>query len=140
MAAFNKVILIGNLCSDPELKTTANGISVTSFNLAVARRKTAKEQEPQTDFINCVAWRGTAEFISKYFTKGKAILLVGSIQTRSWTDKDGQKRYATEVIADEAQFVEKKSDSSVSNPSSSAPYAKSTVDFEEQTSDEDLPF
>ena len=140
MAAFNKVILIGNLCSDPELKTTANGISVTSFNIAVARRKTAKEQEPQTDFINCVAWRGTAEFISKYFTKGKAILLVGSIQTRSWTDKDGQKRYATEVVADEAQFVEKKSDSTETNPSSSAPYANSTVDFEEQTADEDLPF
>lgn len=140
MAAFNKVILIGNLCADPELKTTANGISVTSFNLAVARRKTAKGQEPQTDFFPIVAWRGTAEFISKFFNKGKSILIVGSLQTRSWTDNDGNKRYVTEVVADEAQFVEKKSDSSAENTTSASPYATAKVAFEEQTADEDLPF
>lgn len=161
MAAFNKVILIGNLCADPELKTTQNGVSVTSFSIAVGRRK-VKDQEPQTDFITVVAWRNTAEFICKYFQKGKAILVVGSLQTRNWTDNEGNKRYATEVVAEEAQFVEKKNDStspvnaqnSPSNGTSSipyqvptqtanssnSPYSVDSVGFEEMTSDEDLPF
>lgn len=161
MAAFNKVILIGNLVADPELKTTQNGVSVTSFSIAVGRRK-VKDQEPQTDFINCVAWRNTAEFICNYFQKGKAILIVGSIQTRNWTDQEGQKRYATEVVAEEAQFVEKKSDSASpveaskmhsngtqSSPyqvpaqdanSSNSPYSSQAVKFEEMTGDDDLPF
>ena len=160
MASFNKVILIGNLTADPELKTTPNGVSVTSFSIAVGRRK-VKDQEPQTDFINCVAWRNTAEFICNYFQKGKAILIVGSLQTRNWTDQNGQKRYATEVVAEEAQFVEKKGDSASpvessrmpSNASSDAsyqvpsqtanssnsPYSSQAVQFEEMTS-EDLPF
>ena len=146
MAAFNKVILIGNLCADPELKTTPNGVSVTSFSLAVGRKFSSKDQEPQTDFINCVAWRSTAEFICKYFQKGKSILIVGSLQTRSWTDNDGNKRYATEVVADEANFIEKKSESAgVQSPSqtansSNSPYSVQSVGFEEMTSDEDLPF
>ena len=161
MAAFNKVILIGNLCVDPELKQTPNGVSVTSFSLAVGRRK-VKDQEPQTDFINCVAWRNTAKFICKYFQKGKAILVVGSLQTRSWEDQNGQKRYATEVVAEEAQFVEKKSESaspvnaseSHSNASpptpyqgysqeansQNSPYSSQAVQFEEMTGDDDLPF
>jgi single-strand DNA-binding protein len=145
MAAFNKVILIGNLCADPELKTTPNGVSVTSFRLAVGRKFSSKDQEPQTDFINCVAWRGTAEFICKYFQKGKSILIVGSIQTRSWDDQNGQKQYATEVVADEAQFVEKKSESAAMHSpspnanSSNSPYSSQSVGFEEMTS-EDLPF
>lgn len=161
MAAFNKVILIGNLCADPELKQTPNGVSVTSFSLAVGRRK-VKDQEPQTDFINIVAWRNTAEFICKYFQKGKSILIVGFLQTRSWTDNEGNKRYATEVVADEAQFVEKKSDSTspidssrmpsngsspktyqvpIESPnSSSKPYSDYPVAFEEMTGDDDLPF
>lgn len=145
MAAFNKVILIGNLCADPELKTTPNGVSVTSFSIAVGRRK-VKDQEPQTDFINIVAWRGTAEFICKYFQKGKAILVVGSLQTRSWEDQNGQKRYVTEVVAEEAQFVEKKSESagmqspSPSTNSSNSPYSSQTTEFEEMTGDDDLPF
>ena len=145
MAAFNKVILIGNLTSDLELKQTQNGISVTSFSIAVGRRK-VKDQEPQTDFINCVAWRSTAEFICKYFQKGKSILIVGSLQTRTWEDQNGQKRYVTEVVADEAQFVEKKSESagmqspSQSANSSNSPYSVQSVGFEEMTSDEDLPF
>lgn len=161
MAALNKVILIGNLCADPELKTTPNGVSVTSFSIAVGRRK-VKDQEPQTDFINIVAWRNTAEFICNYFQKGKAILIVGSIQTRNWTDQEGQKRYATEVVAEEAQFVEKKSDSASpaeaskmhSNGtqdapnqvpaenanSSNSPYSSQAVQFEEMTGDDDLPF
>ena len=161
MAAFNKVILIGNLCADPELKTTQNGVSVTSFSLAVGRRK-VKDQEPQTDFITVVAWRNTAEFICKYFQKGKSILIVGSLQTRTWEDQNGQKRHATEVVAEEAQFVEKKSDSAptvessrmpsnstsaVPNQghtqnanSSNTPYSVQPVGFEEMTADEDLPW
>lgn len=160
MAAFNKVILIGNIATDLELKQTQNGISVTSFRLAVGRRK-VKDQEPQTDFINCVAWRGTAEFISKYFQKGKTILVVGSLQTRTWEDQNGQKQHVTEVVADDAQFVEKKSDNaspvnaseshsnaSSSMPyqgypqdvnSSSKPYSDYPAEFEEMSS-EDLPF
>ena len=145
MAAFNKVILIGNLCADPELKQTQNGISVTSFSLAVSRRK-VKDQEPQTDFITVVAWRNTAEFISKYFQKGKAILIVGSLQTRNWEDQNGQKRYATEVVADEAQFIEKKGESepkqspSQNANSQNSPYSSQPVAFEEMTGDDDLPF
>ena len=144
MAAFNKVILIGNLTSDPELKQTQNGISVTSFSLAVGRRK-VKDQEPQTDFINCVAWRGTAEFICNYFQKGKSILIVGSLQTRNWEDQNGQKRYVTEVVVDEANFIEKKSESAgMQSPSqtansSNSPYSSQSVQFEEMSS-EDLPF
>lgn len=147
MATFNKVILIGNLCADPELKQTQNGVSVTSFSLAVSRRK-VKDKEPQTDFINIVAWRSTAEFICKYFQKGKAILVVGSLQTRTWEDQNGQKRYVTEVVADEAQFVEKKSESAtMQSPSptansSNSPYSEqgNGIAFEEMSSDEDLPF
>ena len=116
MAAFNKVILIGNLCADPELKSTSNGVKVTSFNLAVSRNKSSKDSTPQTDFISVVAWRNTAEFITKYLQKGKSILIVGSLQTRNWIDQHGQKRYVTEVVADEAQFVEKKSSESVAGP------------------------
>lgn len=101
----NKVILAGRLIADPELKTTPSGLSVTSFTVAVDRRF---GKEKQTDFINCVAWRQTAEFITKYFVKGSAICIVGSIQTRKFTDKNGNNRIAVEVLADEVTFVESK--------------------------------
>ena len=144
MASFNKVILIGNLTADPELKQTQNGISVTSFSIAVSRRFSSKSTDnaPQADFINIVAWRNTAEFITKYFQKGKNILIVGSIQSRSWTDQNGQKRYTTEVVAEEAQFVEKKSDGSPVTGATPAPYGASPKDvaFEEMSTDDDLPF
>lgn len=106
---FNKVILGGRMTSDAELKTTPSGVTVTTFSVAV-NRKTAKDQEQKTDFINCVAWRTTAEFISRYFHKGSSIFLVGSLQQRSWEDKDGNKRYAVEVIANEAYFVDSKNE------------------------------
>ena len=145
MASFNKVILIGNLTADPELKQTQNGISVTSFSIAVSRRFSSKSTEnaQQADFINVVAWRNTAEFITKYFQKGKSILVVGSLQSRSWTDQNGQKRYVTEVVAEEAQFVERKSDgSSPMSGAAPAPYGASPKDvaFEEMSTDDDLPF
>lgn len=137
MASLNKVILIGHLTADPELKTTPNGVSVTSFSIGVSR-KYSKGEQPQTDFINIVAWRTTAEFVTKYFRKGNAICICGSIQTRSWTANDGSKRYATEVIADEASFVEKKSDSG--NNTADVGYSAAGADWEEVDSDSDLPF
>ena len=101
----NKAIIAGRLTADPELKTTPSGLSVTSFTVAVDRRF---GKEKQTDFINCVAWRSTAEFITKYFSKGNSICVCGSIQTRNYTDKNGNKRTAVEVVAEEATFCEGK--------------------------------
>ena len=120
MANFNlnKVILGGRLTADPELKTTPSGISVTSFTVAVNRRFGGKAgEEAQADFINVTAWRQTAEFITKYFRKASSICIAGSIQTRSWADQQGQKRFATEIVADEAYFVDAKSEM----PGQSAP-------------------
>ncbi len=106
MASFNKVILIGNMTADPELKQTTSGTSVCSFSIAVNRRFAKAEQGQQNvDFINIVTWRQSAEFVCRYFKKGNPILVCGQLQTRSWTDNQGQKRYATEVVADEVSFV-----------------------------------
>lgn len=147
MANFNlnKVILGGRLTSDIELKQTPSGVSVCSFSLAV-NRKYSKEGEQQADFINCQAWRGTAEFISKYFGKGSAICVVGSIQTRTWTDQNGQKRYATEVVVDEAMFVDGKNDTQATeapNPTNYIPDAykvPQNANFEATDVDDGLPF
>jgi single-strand DNA-binding protein len=106
----NKVILGGRLTADPELKTTQSGISVLSFSIAI-NRKVGKDKDPQTDFITCQAWRQTAEFISRYFKKGSCICIAGSLQVRKWEDNNGQKRYATEVVVDEAMFVDSKNES-----------------------------
>lgn len=134
MASFNKVILVGNLVADPELKKTQSGVSVCSFQIAVNRRF-QKEGKQETDFFGIVAWRNTAEFVSRYFHKGKPILVCGQLQTRIWTDQNGQKRYTTEVVADEATFVENKS-----NESSAPSYAGDQSGFEELSSEEELPF
>ena len=108
---FNKVIIGGRIANDFELKSTPSGISVTSFTVAVNRSYRAKNgEQPQADFINVTAWRQNAEFITRNFHKSSSICIVGSIQTRSYTDKQGQKRYATEVVADEAYFVDSKSE------------------------------
>lgn len=140
---FNKVILGGRLTADIELKQTPSGVSVCSFSIAV-NRKYSIGGEQQTDFINCQAWRGTAEFISKYFKKGSAICVTGSIQTRSWDDQNGNKRYATEVVIDEAMFVDGKNDaqgSETSNPNTYIPDAynpRTEPNFED--SEDSLPF
>ena len=151
----NKVVLCGRLTQDPELKQTGSGISVVTFTLAINRRYQAKTadgsaaSQQQADFISVVAWRQTAEFISRYFRKGSALCVTGSIQTRSWQDQQGQKRYATEVVAGDAMFVDSKNDGGTpggqytpdaySAPSySSAPAA--APKFEELKTDEDLPF
>ena len=108
--AFNKVILVGNLVADPELKQTPSGVSVVSFTLAVQRRFAKADDAQQADFINIVAWRQTAEFVARYFTKGRSMLVCGAIQTRNFTDQNGQKRYITEVVADEVSFVDRRPD------------------------------
>ncbi len=146
----NKVVLAGRITADPELKQTASGISVLSFTIAVNRRFASRSEqgENQADFINVVAWRQTAEFIAKYFRKGSAICVTGSIQTRSWQDNQGQRRYATEVVADEANFVESRGEGSNQSYSqdsfASAPsYSSnpgSAPNFEEHNTDDDLPF
>lgn len=111
MANFNinKSILGGRLTADPELKQTASGISACTFTVAVNRRY-SKDGQQEADFINCQAWRQTAEFITRYFRKGSSICIIGSIQTRSWQDQNGQKRFATDVVVDEALFVDGKND------------------------------
>lgn len=110
MTGLNKIILMGNLTKDPELKTTPNGVAVATFSVAVGRRFAKQGDEVTADFFNVVAWRNTAEFVSKYFTKGSSISIVGSVQNRSYTDMQGQKRYVTEVIADECYFTGNKSE------------------------------
>lgn len=109
---FNKVILGGRLTADPELRTTPSGVSVASFTIAVNRRDFGKSDEKQNaDFFNVTAWRQTAEFITRFFRKSSSICVVGSIQTRTWQGTDGQKKFATEIVADEAYFVDAKSES-----------------------------
>lgn len=110
----NKVILLGRLTKEPELRHTPQGVSVCSFSIAVNRRF-AKEGQQDADFINCIAWRNTAEFITKYFRKGNMIAVVGSIQTRIWEDANGKKQYATEVIVDETYFTGSKENNSHSD-------------------------
>ena len=143
----NKVILAGRLTNDPELKQTATGVSVLSFTLAVNRRYASKneqgESQTQADFITVVAWRNTADFIARYFRKGSAICITGSIQTRSWQDQQGQRRYATEVVADEAMFVDSRSESGMSDGYQAPAFssgASVTPSFEEHNTDDDLPF
>lgn len=137
--AFNRVILIGNFVSDPELKTTTNGINVTRFRIAVNRRFTRNGEQPQTDFFDIVAWRGTAEFICKHFTKGKPILVSGMLLNNNWTDNEGVKHYAVEVVADEVTFVEGKRDSS-QPAANNAPSYGIPEGLEDLGADDECPF
>lgn len=104
----NKVILMGRLTRDPELRSTSSQTSYCSFTLAVDRRFKSANGERQTDFINCTAWRQTAEFVSRYFRQGSRLVLVGSIQTSSWEDQEGKRQYRTDVLADEVYFADSK--------------------------------
>ena len=153
---FNKVILGGRLTADPELKTTPSGVAVTTFSIAVNRRYAKEGEETKADFFNVTAWRGLAEFITKYFRKASSIVITGSLQTRNWVDDNGQKHYATEIVADEAYFVDSKNESAataqnaapvaeavVMNPTVYMPDAYKTAGpnlFEEIKDDEELPF
>ena len=154
----NKVILVGRLAKDPDLRATASGTSVCSFTVACDRRYVKQSEERKADFINCIAWRQAAESIAKYFAKGHRIALEGAIQTRNWTDNEGKTRYATEVVVDQWEFVQSKSETGAGayeKPSSSLypPYQESgsvpaTGDIDGFTvcpvgipiEDEDLPF
>jgi single-strand DNA-binding protein len=159
MASFNKVILIGNLTADPELRQTPTGISVCRFTIAINRRfsRNADQGQQSADFITIVAWRERAEFVTRYFKKGRPILICGQIQSRNWTDPQGAKHYATEVVADEVSFVENKSDSQGASasadgaPASGSAYTPDAYGtpaysnsgnsgFEEIPNDSDLPF
>lgn len=137
----NKVILVGRLTRDPELRSTPSGVNVCSFSIAVNRRF-AKEGQQNADFINCVAWRNTAEFIAKYFSKGRMIGIVGSLQTGRY-EKDGQTHYTTDVVVDEAYFADSKNSQ---DSSAAAPVNNTTADFNADSgfmpipADDDLPF
>ena len=132
----NKVELLGRLTRDPEIRyTQSNNIPVTSFSLAVNRRFVKEGEERQADFINIVAWNKTAEFCSKYFKKGQQVAIIGRIQTRTWDDDQGQKHYATEVIAEEVYFADFKKDSTSYD---NEPVENTTSPFD--NSDMDLPF
>ena len=155
----NKVVLAGRLTAEPELKQTQSNIAVLSFTLAINRRfskgSDGQPAQQQADFISCVAWRQTAEFISRYFHKGSCLCVTGSIQTRNWQDQQGNRRYATEVVADEVNFVDSKNENSAGRQTSggagympesygSAPSITGSDNgaprFEEMANDDDLPF
>lgn len=133
----NVVCLMGRVTATPELKTTPSGNSVTSFTLAVDRSYTPKGQERQTDFITCVAWRGTAEFITRHFRKGQRMAVKGELQQRSYTANDGSKRNVFEVIVDGAFFCESKAEPSVEMAAATKNNGFVPLDI---TADEDLPF
>lgn len=136
----NVVVLDGRLTATPELKTTGSGTSVTTVTMAVERRFKSKDGEKITDFINCVAWRNTAEFITHYFKKGDPIAITGEIQTRKYKDKQGNNRVAVEVVITDARFVPSSKTDNGNNDESnySAPPANDA--FVEMPLDEDLPF
>lgn len=144
----NNVVLMGRLVAAPELRSTGTGISVTSFTLAVERAYAKSGEQRQADFIDCVAWRNTAEFITKYFQKGSMIAITGSIQTRNYEDKNGNKRKAVEILVDNASFCGSKAETGTGGysvpeaPAAPAPSftSGSESDFEEISEDDDLPF
>lgn len=145
---FNKVMIGGRLTADPENSQTTSGISVTKFSVAVNRRFAKDNSQQQTDFFNVTAWRATADFVSKYFKKGSSIFVIGTLQNRSWTDQNGQKRYATDIVAEEVSFVDSRSESSSSgqyvpdsyNAEPSFSGGAEAPKFEEIKGDDDLPF
>lgn len=137
----NSVCLMGRLTADPELKSTQLGVSVCNFRIAVDRTYTPKGQEKQTDFINIVTWRSTAEFVSRYFRKGQLVAVQGSIQTGQYTDRDGNKRTAFDVVADNVFFAEKKAESGETKQGAGYDHSPDIQgDFEEIISPDELPF
>lgn len=132
----NKTVLGGRLTADVEVKQTNSGVPVCSFTIAVNRKANREE----TDFISCVAWRNTAEFIGKYFSKGSSICVTGAIQTRNWTDSNGQKKYATEIMVDEAYFVDSKGENGQADTTVPDAYSSTELKFEDVKDNGDLPF
>ena len=138
----NKIILMGRLTRNPEMRQTASGTSVASFTLAVDRDFKSQDGEKETDFIDIVAWRNTADFVSKYFSKGRMAVVEGRLQIRSWTDKDGNKRRNAEVIADNVYFGDSRKDDSDGFGISydAQPEVKSQGFADIYDEDNDLPF
>lgn len=138
----NKVILMGRLTKDPEMRyTSGNNTAVCSFTLAIDRRFQRQGEERQADFISIVVWSKLAEFCGKYFQKGRQVVVVGRIQTRSWDDNEGKKRYATEVVAEEAYFADSKREGEMP-ARSSAPQGAGPSDgfYPLEENDDELPF
>ena len=147
----NKVILVGRLARDPELRTTTGGLPVCSFSVACDRRFVKQGEERKADFINCIAWRQTGEGIAKFFQKGHRIALEGTLQTRTWQDNEGKNRYAMEVVVDSWEFAQSKNEaaggfsapaasSSSLYPEAAAPAAGGDIDGFMPIDDEELPF
>lgn len=142
----NLIILIGRLAADPELKTTQGGMSVCTFRIAVDRRFGGADGQRQADFLTCVAWRQTADFVARHFTKGKQIGVKGSLQTRTYEDRDGNRRTAYEVVCEQVEFVGPREDKpaqpvpATQRPPQQTKLSTEYGELEEITSDEDLPF
>ena len=140
----NKVILMGRLTRDPEVRyTQTNNTLVASFSLAINRRFVRQGEERQADFINIVAWSKTGEFVSKYFKKGQQVAIVGRIQTRTWDDDQGQKHYVTEVVAEEAYFADSRRDGETGSAGFENTFGENlsqSAEFQVNASDDDLPF
>ena len=134
----NRIILMGRLTRDPELRRTGSGTAVTSFSLAVDRDFKSQSGEKETDFIDVVAWRTTAEFVAKYFSKGRMAVVEGRLQLRDWTDKDGNKRRNAEVLADNIYFGDAKKDAdSVAKKYAGGQFVEVDEDFD---TDDDMPY
>lgn len=132
----NHVSLMGRLAKDPELRRTQSGVAVTSLRIACARDYKPNDAERETDWLDVVCWRGTAEFAAKYFAKGRMIVVAGRLQSRDWTDKDGNKRTAVEVVADSVYFGDSKREDSGVKPAGRAVDVK----FDDLDDDDDCPF
>lgn len=135
---YNRIIVMGRIVNDVELKATPNGVNVCQFRIAVDRRYQAKGEEKQTDFFNVVAWRQTGEFVSRYFAKGRMILIEGELQTRPYTDKNGQQATWYEINADRVSFTGEKSEKPEAAPAGAPPVP--TAPPAAQTDDDDYPF
>ena len=149
MAGINRVVLVGRLTRDPELRKTQSGISYCRFTVACDRRKKSDGEDPGADFIGCVAWRQSADFLGSYGRKGVLVAVDGSIQTGSYTDRDGRKVYTTDVICENVQILERSSSSGSSYPNSGTSLRKDDIDANDgfdagdtqaDISDDDLPF
>lgn len=138
----NHIIIMGRMVRDPELRRTGSGVAVASFTLAVDRDFTSKGNEKETDFIDCVAWRQTGEFVSKYFNKGRMAVVSGRLQIRNWTDKDGSKRRTAEVVADNVYFADSKRDADSGSSAATPAAAPATGNDFAMLDDDDaeLPF
>ena len=129
----NKVILMGRLTKDPELKYTPNNVAVANFTLAVNRRFAKKEDEQQADFLNCVVWNKQAEFVNNYFRKGRQVAVVGRIQIRTWDDAEGKRNYFTEIVVEETYFADSK-------PTDEEKKTVTEGEFVPVDDDDELPF